>query len=94
MNYGDAVKKARGIRGLSQRELAKEAGLDPSYVSLIETGRRAPSTKALESIADALGVPLYLLVFLGSDEDDLRGIDKASADALGRQLLEVVVAGG
>ena len=94
MNYGDAVKKARGIRGLSQRELAKEAGLDPSYVSLIETGRRAPSTKALESIADALGVPLYLLGFLGSDEDDLRGIDKASADALGRQLLEVVVAGG
>jgi len=78
---------------MSQTQLAKRAGLDSSYVSFIETRRRVPSTKALESIAEALDLPLYLLVLLASGERDLRGIPKPEADQLASGLLKVLLAG-
>ncbi len=47
---------------MSQAELAKSAGLQPSHVSHFETGRRAPSAANLRALADALGVTTdYLL---------------------------------
>lgn len=47
---------------MSQAELAKSAGLQPSHVSHFETGRRAPAAENLRALADALGVTTdYLL---------------------------------
>lgn len=47
---------------MSQAELAKSAGLQPSHVSHFETGRRSPSAENLRALADALGVTTdYLL---------------------------------
>lgn len=40
---------------LSQRELAKRAGLHYSYVSLVLRGKRRPSIDALSRIAKATG---------------------------------------
>lgn len=74
--YGIAIKKIRALRLMSQRDLAEKVGLDVSYISFIETGRRKPSLKALESIASALEIPFYLLTVLASKKADLPGIDK------------------
>lgn len=93
MDYGTAIKKARALRSMSQNQLAERAGLDTSYVSFIETGRRVPSTKALESIADALNVPLYLLVLMASGEQELRGVPKTEADQLASALLKLILDG-
>jgi transcriptional regulator with XRE-family HTH domain len=48
------LKTLRGRRGLTQAELGKLAGLEPSAVSHFEVGRRAPSCASLIRIADAL----------------------------------------
>ncbi|HEX2293812.1 MAG TPA: helix-turn-helix transcriptional regulator [Actinomycetota bacterium] len=57
---GERIRRARIERGLSQRDLAVPL-LTPSYVSLIESGKRIPSPDALEHIASALGMdPLEL----------------------------------
>ncbi|HYP23563.1 MAG TPA: tetratricopeptide repeat protein [Actinomycetota bacterium] len=57
---GERIRRARIDRGLSQRDVALPL-LTPSYVSLIESGKRVPSPDALEHIAGVLGMdPLEL----------------------------------
>jgi len=56
------VRIWREHRGLSARALAETAGLTPSYVSEIETGRKPGSLNAMAKIARALGVSLEDLI--------------------------------
>ena len=50
----DAVKKARKGLGLSQEDLALEAGLDRTYVSQVERGTRNCTIIVLARLAKAL----------------------------------------
>jgi len=47
---------------LSQEELAHEAGLHRTYISLLERGLRNPSLLVMAALAKALGVELDELV--------------------------------
>lgn len=87
MNIGRAVREVRSHRELTQRELAFGADLDPSYVSLIESGRRMPSLDVLARVAEVLEVPIYLMILLGCDEEDytLRG-DRERARSLLQEM--------
>ena len=58
---GDRLRYVRERAGLSQRVLAKRAGITNSTVSLIESGRSNPSVGALKRILDA--VPIGLAEF-------------------------------
>jgi DNA-binding XRE family transcriptional regulator len=49
------VASRREVLGLSQRELAKRAGVSHTVISRIEGGEHSPSPKTLERLADALG---------------------------------------
>lgn len=55
-SVGPRLRRLRAGRGLSQRRLAKLAGISNASVSLIESGRSDPSTGLLKRILDALGV--------------------------------------
>lgn len=59
------VREWRSRRGLSARALAARAGVDPGYLSQIETGRKPGSVRALRALAGALGVPLDALAPAG-----------------------------
>lgn len=55
------IRKLRLLReskGLSQEELAARAGLDRSYISLVERGRRSPTVNTLVKIADVLEIEI------------------------------------
>ena len=54
---GPVVRERRRALGLSQERLAERAGLDRTYVSGIETGRRDPTLRVVLRLADALGRP-------------------------------------
>ena len=56
------VRAYRAYRGLTVRGLAEAASLSPSYVSDIESGKKAGSIRAMKAIAGALGVDLDDLV--------------------------------
>jgi transcriptional regulator with XRE-family HTH domain len=58
---GGRLKALRLERELQQRQLAEKAGLTPSMVSQIESGRLTPSLNTLGKIAGALGVPIAAL---------------------------------
>jgi transcriptional regulator with XRE-family HTH domain len=55
---GDLLRYWRGVRRMSQLDLASEAGTTPRYVSFVETGRSQPSRQMVVRLARALDVPL------------------------------------
>lgn len=60
--FQERLKQARDLRGLSQTQLATDAGLPPSSVSHFEAGARKPSFDNLKRLAGALNVTTdYLL---------------------------------
>ncbi len=60
---GGNVRRYRKLRGMTQEQLALDAGMERSYVSDLERGQRNPSVRALGRLAEALKVqPHSLLV--------------------------------
>jgi transcriptional regulator with XRE-family HTH domain len=60
-SLGQRIKALRTDRELQQRQLAEKAGLTPSMVSQIESGRLTPSLHTLGKVAAAFGVPIASL---------------------------------
>lgn len=56
--FGQRLAVTRGQRGLSQSAVAYRAGLAPSYLSRIETGKIQPTVPTAQKIAAALRIPL------------------------------------
>lgn len=55
---GKRVKELRNSHGISQEELADLAGLDRTYITSVECGRRNISIVNIEKLATALKVTL------------------------------------
>ncbi|HIU82192.1 MAG TPA: helix-turn-helix transcriptional regulator [Candidatus Ornithoclostridium faecavium] len=55
---GKRVKELRNNMGISQEELADLAGLDRTYITSVECGRRNISIVNIEKLAKALKVSL------------------------------------
>lgn len=55
---GKKIRQTRESRGITQEDLALEAGLNRAYIGYIERGERNPSTDTLVKIAKALKVSL------------------------------------
>jgi transcriptional regulator with XRE-family HTH domain len=68
--FGRRLRHLRRQREMSQSELAG-GDVSPSYISLIESGRRMPSEEIAQTIADRLGLPLdaFQEVAAGSPAD-------------------------
>jgi transcriptional regulator with XRE-family HTH domain len=55
-DFGDRVRALRLELGVSQEKLALDCGLDRTYISGIERGKRNVSLVNIHRLADALGV--------------------------------------
>lgn len=62
MTIGQAIKKARQQKGLTQTQLATVIGVKATQISWWETGEHFPSILNCISLADVLGVTLDELV--------------------------------
>lgn len=62
INFGKRLRKLREAEGVSQEALAHDAGLDRTYVSSIERGKRNVSLENIARLAKALGIPISELV--------------------------------
>ena len=56
MTFAENLRRLRVERFLSQRELARRAGLHPVTLTRLEAGAAAPSTRTVRGLAAALGV--------------------------------------
>lgn len=60
--FGQAVKKLRLAKGLSQEKLAELAEIHRTYIGDVERGTRNVSLVNMTKIAAALGVPLSRVI--------------------------------
>jgi transcriptional regulator with XRE-family HTH domain len=88
LDVGAHLKSLRQMYGLSQRELAKRAGVTNGLISLIEQNRVSPSVSSLKKVLD--GIPMALADFFTLDlggkpqvffpRDELSDIGSASVE--------------
>lgn len=64
----DILRKFRHEKNFSQADLADRLGIEQSYISLLEVGKRTPSIIMLIKIADALEVSPGVMVDAVADE--------------------------
>ena len=74
----------RDRKGISQEDLAEAAGLDRSFVSLVERGIQTPNVVVLLKISEVLGVSASALI--GEVEQMLRASQRPpeTTDAISR----------
>jgi mannose-6-phosphate isomerase-like protein (cupin superfamily) len=65
IDVGAHLRAVRTMYGLSQRELAKRAGVTNGLISLIEQNRVSPSVSSLKKVLD--GIPMSLADFFTLD---------------------------
>ncbi len=77
VDIGGRLRQVRSARNLSQRQLAKRAGVTNSTISLIEANASNPSVGALKRILD--GIPIGLAEFFSFEpEPDRKAFYAAS----------------
>ena len=77
---GSRLRSARVALGLSQEEVAARAGLNTSYLSQIERGRKAPSLDVFVRLATA--VNLTLAELFADREDSAPSLDMREVERL------------
>src|SRR4030095_2643160 len=65
IDVGAHLRAVRTMYGMSQRELAKRAGVTNGLISLIEQNRVSPSVSSLKKVLD--GIPMSLAEFFTLD---------------------------
>ena len=61
VRFGQRVRELREAQGLSQEAFAEECGLDRTYISGIERGKRNVGLENVRILAKALDIPLSRL---------------------------------
>lgn len=56
--FGELLRRLRTKAGLTQEVLAFEAGLDRTYISLLELGKRTPSLNTIYLLSIGLKIPI------------------------------------
>lgn len=54
--FGKIIKENRTKRSISQEKLSEITGLDRTFISLIETGKRSPTLTTIIKIANGLNI--------------------------------------
>jgi transcriptional regulator with XRE-family HTH domain len=60
--FGANLRRIRRKRGFTQEELAYRVGMDVSYLSELENGRKEPCLRKMKEIAQGLGIKLVDLL--------------------------------
>lgn len=81
INIGEKIKQHRTAKGLSQKEVALNVGIDQAQYSRIESGKVEPTLSSLEKIAEALSVKIS--DFLDEENAlDINSYDKTVIDKI------------
>lgn len=94
MKLGKAIKICREQKGLTRSDLANMSDLSVSYISLLENNKRDPILSKVERIAQALGVPMSVLLFLAADKSEFETINSELAEKLSLLTLKLIEGSG
>lgn len=63
--YGEVLRDERRDQDRSLDDVARSVGMSKQYLSEVERGRKEPSSEILQSVCDALGLPMEHLLARG-----------------------------
>ena len=91
LDVGTRLKTLRKLKGLSQRELAKRAGVTNSTISMIEKNSVSPSVSSLKKVL--AGIPMSLVDFFSTEAagDQPRNVVYRATDLLDIGSKDVVM---
>jgi transcriptional regulator with XRE-family HTH domain len=90
-DYAKAFRIIRAAFGLRQSELAERMPITASQLSLIEAGKRQPSLRVVNALAQAVGIPSALISVLASDSTEVESKPDDDISDLARALLRLLV---
>jgi transcriptional regulator with XRE-family HTH domain len=62
-----ALKILRTSHDFNQKDLAVKLGISRAYISEIESGRKTPTIKILDSYAEVFQIPVSSIIFLAEN---------------------------
>jgi transcriptional regulator with XRE-family HTH domain len=62
LTFGHAIRRERGILGLSQEKFAERANIHRTYISSVELGKVSVGIEIANALASALGMRLSDLI--------------------------------
>jgi transcriptional regulator with XRE-family HTH domain len=74
---GEAIRRAREERALSQRKLSELLGLSANSVSAWERGKSAPTAETLRALCETLRVPPQLLLAMNEVNPEDEAMERA-----------------
>ncbi len=96
-SFGEVVRRAREVKGLTQKELAKNCDdISGMYISQIESGQRVPRMKICRRLAQALDLDerrLLLLAYRSNAPKEIRELldsEGSSEEALSNRFLSLL----
>lgn len=90
-DYAKAFRIIRAAFGLRQSELAERMPITASQLSLIEAGKRQPSLRVVDALAQAVEIPPALISLLASASEDVESKPNEDISDLARVLLRLLV---
>ena len=90
MNLGKAIRMCRMKRGFKQAELAKLANISVSHLCLLEKDKRDPSLSVVDSISNALKIPVSVIVLLASHHEDIKELKENQIEDLSRSIMGII----
>lgn len=66
-SLSDRVRQARARRGMTRKQLARDSGVSERYLAEIESGKGNISVLVLRQLAEALNLPVDMLLYEGPE---------------------------
>jgi transcriptional regulator with XRE-family HTH domain len=90
-DYGKGFKVVRAALELDQKTFAEKIGVNPSYLSRIESGDKEPSPKILKRIDDLFDIPKELIQLLSiNDNKKMSKFSPKEYERFGQVFLEIL----
>lgn len=90
MRLGNAIRLCRTQLGKTQAELAKNAGISVSYLSLVEQDKRDPALSVITKLSNSLGIPVNLLIFLAAENTETAKLPEELIDKLSSLIFKLL----
>jgi len=90
MNIGHIIKKCRQLRNFTLDTLANKTRLSKSYLSLVESGKRELSLSSLQKISKTLNIPMYLLIYLTAENNEIKEMNESLKVKFDKLILELI----
>ncbi len=82
----EALRLIRVFHDMKQQELADRLDLSKSYVSELESGKKAPSLDVIQKYSDAFGLPPSSIMFFAENLENPSKVDRTKSAIAGKVL--------